>query len=64
MIAKHNKISNEVCDLYYSCSDPECGHTFVSTLSFKHTLSPSRSDSKSLALSILKGLPECERNLS
>lgn len=28
-------------DLYCSCSEPECGHTFVMNLTFSHTLSPS-----------------------
>ena len=27
--------------LYCSCTNPHCGHTFVSHLSFSHTLSPS-----------------------
>lgn len=30
--------------LYCSCTNPECGHTFVMTLEFAHTLSPSALD--------------------
>lgn len=30
--------------LYCSCTNPECGHTFVMDLSFSHTLSPSALD--------------------
>lgn len=30
--------------LYCSCTNAECGHTFVMDLSFSHTLSPSALD--------------------
>ncbi|MEB7742756.1 ogr/Delta-like zinc finger family protein [Escherichia coli] len=30
----------KLADLYCSCSDVKCGHTFVCTMSFSHTLSP------------------------
>lgn len=30
--------------LYCTCNDPECGHSFVMNLSFSHTLSPSALD--------------------
>ncbi|EEQ1649938.1 ogr/Delta-like zinc finger family protein [Escherichia coli] len=30
----------ELADLYCACSDVECGHTFVCTMTFSHTLSP------------------------
>ena len=31
----------EVIRIYCRCTDIECGHTFVSEVTFKHTLSPS-----------------------
>ncbi|BFM20498.1 ogr/Delta-like zinc finger family protein [Gilvimarinus japonicus] len=60
-IYSRKEISKEVCDLYCSCRDPECGHTFVVTLAFKHTLSPSARDGKNIALEFLKSLPAHER---
>ncbi|MDN4696310.1 hypothetical protein QYZ44_21550 [Vibrio parahaemolyticus] len=29
-------------DLYCSCSIPECGHTFVSSICYRHSLKPSK----------------------
>jgi hypothetical protein len=36
--------SDAVKKLYCSCNNPDCGHTFVMTLEFSHTLSPSALD--------------------
>ena len=40
-IYSSRKESDSVKILYCSCSNPHCGHTFVMSLSFSHTLSPS-----------------------
>lgn len=49
--------------LYCSCKDPECGHTFVMDLCFSHTLSPSASQAKEVVVSFLRALPDTERQL-
>jgi len=40
-IKKTARRHKHFADLYCSCSEPECGHTFVMNLTFSHTLSPS-----------------------
>ncbi|WP_019615106.1 ogr/Delta-like zinc finger family protein [Psychromonas ossibalaenae] len=55
-IQKSNRISLGYSDLYCSCHDPECGHSFVMNLSFSHTLSPSAKTSTQLAFELLKTL--------
>jgi hypothetical protein len=49
--------------LYCSCKDPECGHTFVMDLCFSHTLSPSAQQAKDVVVSFLRALPDAERQL-
>jgi transcription initiation factor TFIIIB Brf1 subunit/transcription initiation factor TFIIB len=41
VIRKTNRKHKELADIYCSCCDVECGHTFVMNLTFSHTLSPS-----------------------
>ncbi len=36
-ITKTNRLSDDVSDLYCQCTDAECGHSWVATLSFAHT---------------------------
>ena len=60
-IYSRKDISAEVSDLYCSCRDPECGHTFVVSLAFKHTLSPSANSGKNMALAYLQNLPPADR---
>lgn len=55
-IRKTNKISNDYTELYCGCNDPECGHTFVVSLGFSHSLSPSAKTSTQLAFELLKTL--------
>lgn len=62
VIYSRKEISKQVADLYCSCRDPECGHTFVVTLAFKHTLSPSAREGKNIALQFLNSLPAHERH--
>ncbi|MFS1860925.1 ogr/Delta-like zinc finger family protein [Vibrio lentus] len=60
-IQKSNRISAGYSDLYCSCSDPECGHSFVMKLTFSHTLShtlsPSAKTTSQLAFEMVKALP-------
>lgn len=44
IIQSSKEVSAQVKQLYCSCSNPECGHTFVCDLTFSHTLSPSALD--------------------
>ncbi|MEZ9069244.1 ogr/Delta-like zinc finger family protein [Vibrio atlanticus] len=60
-IQKSNRISASYSDLYCSCSDPECGHSFVMNLSFSHTLSPSAKTTSQLAFEMVKALAPEQR---
>ena len=55
-IQKTNRISAGYSDLYCSCSDPECGHSFVMNLTFSHTLSPSAKTTSQLTFEMVKAL--------
>lgn len=56
-ISKTNRLSLVHADLYCSCTDAECGHTFVVNLSFSHTLSPSSSSASNLVIELVNALP-------
>ncbi|AGN34206.1 MULTISPECIES: ogr/Delta-like zinc finger family protein [Gammaproteobacteria] len=60
-IQKSNRLSNSHADLYCSCTDPECGHSFVMNLSFSHSLSPSAKTTSQLAFDLVKALPPEQR---
>ncbi|WP_102404668.1 ogr/Delta-like zinc finger family protein [Vibrio sp. 10N.261.55.A7] len=60
-IQKTNRLSPSHADSYCSCSDPECGHTFVVNVSFSHSLSPSAKTTSQMALSLVKALPPEQR---
>ncbi|MFS1980809.1 ogr/Delta-like zinc finger family protein [Vibrio lentus] len=60
-IQKSNRISASYSDLYCSCSDPECGHSFVMNLTFSHTLSPSAKTTSQLAFEMVKALAPDQR---
>lgn len=63
-IQKTNRISTGYADLYCSCSDPECGHSFVMNLSFSHTLSPSAKNTNELVIALVKSMqPEKVKEL-
>ncbi|MDR7019586.1 ogr/Delta-like zinc finger family protein [Aeromonas salmonicida] len=51
-ITKTNRLSDDVSDLYCQCTDAECGHSWVATLSFTHTLSPSAKSTDQLVLKL------------
>ncbi len=55
-INKTNRMTNEMADIYVTCSNSECGHRFVSKLHYSHTLNESRlqmSDKLKTVLSLL-----------
>ncbi len=56
-ISKTNRLSLLHADLYCSCTDAECGHTFVVNLSFSHTLSPSSRSASNLVIELVNALP-------
>lgn len=56
IIGKTNQLSLAHADLYCSCSQPECGHTFVANLSFSHTLSPSAKASSAIMTELAKAM--------
>ncbi|OED83362.1 ogr/Delta-like zinc finger family protein [Vibrio splendidus] len=60
-IQKSNRISAGYSDLYCSCSDPECGYSFVMNLTFSHTLSPSAKTTSQLAFEMVKALAPDQR---
>lgn len=63
VITNRKALSNEVADLYCSCSDSECGHSFVACLSFKHTLSPSRKQASDMLASLLSKMNPVDRKV-
>ncbi|MBO2695796.1 ogr/Delta-like zinc finger family protein [Shewanella algae] len=63
-ISKTNRLSLVHADLYCSCTDAECGHTFVVNLSFSHTLSPSSRSASNLVIELVNALqPEARKQL-
>ena len=53
----------KVSQLYCSCKDAECGHTFVMDLCYSHSLSPSSRQAKNMVIDFMRALPEAERQL-
>jgi hypothetical protein len=56
IIGKTDRLSVEHANLYCSCSDPECGHTFVANVSFSHTLSPSAKSSSQIVRQLVNAM--------
>lgn len=53
----------EVGNLYCACTNVECGHTFVMSISFSHTLSPSALDTDGVVKTLIDCLsPEQRKN--
>jgi hypothetical protein len=61
IIGKTDRLSVEHANLYCSCSDPECGHTFVANVSFSHTLSPSSKNTTEVVSALVKSLSPSQR---
>lgn len=47
--------------LYCQCLSPKCGHTWVATLTFSHTLSPSANVVDRLLFDRLQEMPRAEQ---
>ncbi|MGN7511696.1 ogr/Delta-like zinc finger family protein [Aeromonas salmonicida] len=60
-ITKTNQLSSAVADLYCQCIDAECGHRWVATLSFSHTLTDSSLTISSVIVTLIQSLDEKER---
>lgn len=56
-IAWSDQLSMEFTRLYCQCQSPECGHTWVTNVSFSHTLSPSAQAVDRLLFDRLRELP-------
>ncbi|MEN3159572.1 ogr/Delta-like zinc finger family protein [Alkalimonas sp. NCh-2] len=64
VIGKTDRVSIGYANLYCSCTDPECGHTFVANVSFSHTLSPSAKTASEVVTALARSLsPEQRRAL-
>lgn len=62
VITSRNKLSPTVSELYCQCNNvPECGASFVFTLSYKHQLNPPIKNTLQLAADLLRNLPLRER---
>jgi ribosomal protein S27E len=60
-IQARNNLSEIVAELYCSCKDPHCGHTFVMQLAYSHTLNPPKSKNDQMVLDLLASMPSSER---
>ena len=56
-IASREELSLEFAKLYCQCLSPQCGHTWVATLTFSHTLNPSAQEVDRLLFDRLRQLP-------
>ncbi len=63
IVQARKELDVTMSQLYCSCKDPECGHTFVMDLCFSHTLSPSAQQHKDVVVSFLRALPDTERQM-
>jgi len=60
-IATSDRLSSEFTRLYCHCMDPCCGHTWVTNLTFSHTLSPSAQAADRLLFDRLRCLSRAEQ---
>lgn len=61
VIGKTDRLSPAVSNLYCSCTDPECGHSFVVNVSFSHTLSPSAKTATAVVAALARALSPEQR---
>lgn len=62
VITSSNALSTSVKDIYCQCTNlPDCGASFVSTLSHKHDLSPPIKSVQDLAVSVLRSMTPQDR---
>lgn len=61
-IGSRQNITDTISNLYCQCLDVEqCGHTFVMTLSFSHSINLPNNRQQQLVLDLIRNLPEHER---
>ncbi|CAI8991411.1 Transcriptional regulator [Pseudomonas sp. IT-196MI5] len=60
-IASREELSLEFAKLYCQCLSASCGHTWVATLTFSHTLSPSAQVADRLIFDRLRAMPRAEQ---
>ena len=60
-IHSRRRLDIKMSQLYCTCKNPQCGHTFVMDLSFSHTLSPSGQQTRDMMINLLRALPDAER---
>lgn len=56
-IASREELSRDFVKLYCQCLDVKCGHTWVSNLTFSHTLKPPATEINQLLLDALREMP-------
>lgn len=61
VIGKTDRLSVGCANLYCSCTDPECSHTFVVNMSFSHTLSPSSKIASEVVTALARSLSPDQR---
>ncbi|CDL86752.1 putative phage gene [Xenorhabdus cabanillasii JM26] len=64
VIRKTNRMHHEIADIYCSCADVECGHTFVMNLTFSHTISPSAKTGDILLQTVINNLNPQQRQMA
>lgn len=63
IISKSNRIDPKLSDLYCQCRNVECGHTYVMSLSFGHTISPSALANNRLVKYLADHLPPADHQM-
>ncbi|MBV4368177.1 MULTISPECIES: ogr/Delta-like zinc finger family protein [Erwiniaceae] len=64
VIRKTNRKHRDIADIYCSCADVECGHTFVMNLTFSHTISPSAKKGDLLIQQVISGMSAEQKQLT
>lgn len=64
VIRKTNRKHKQLADIYCSCSDVECGHTFVMNLTFSHTLSPSAKKGDLLLQQVISAMSPQQKQIA
>lgn len=60
-IASREELSQDFVKLYCQCLDVKCGHTWVSNLTFSHTLNPSAREVDRLLFDRLRDMPRARQ---
>ena len=64
IIRKSDWKDRKLADVYCACAEVNCGHTFVFTTTFSHSLSPSGLTGNNLVKLLLEKLKPDERQLA